>query len=184
MKYIKYFLIAALAIFLLTKFALPAIKNNDSPTSTSNKQSIQKGSFAGTLKDAVAKNIPMKCESLVEGEDGAGTMSGIIQGNQYAGRISVSGKIANVLMKDNCMWNWQEGATSGIKTCFEPTEDGAEIFDNFDPQQLQENVKCMPTMIAPGTFSPPTNVTFLNMDYLSGDLTEEQINRLEEMSSR
>lgn len=141
--------------------------------------------FVGTLKDAITKNTPMKCESAMKGGDNQeANMSGIIQGNQYVGRIDVNGKIGNVLMKDNCMWTWQEGAKSGVKTCFEPTQqDGDESWGNFDSKQLNESVNCSPTMISPGTFLPPTNVSFLDIDELdTGNLTEEQLKQLGEMS--
>ena len=176
----KKYILFSLIVFLLVGCSFPG-KNNDSNLG-GGKQNNKKGGITGTFKDIIAKNTPMKCESAVEGEDGEGKMAGIVQGNQYVGQMTVNGKMANILMKDNCMWTWQEGEKNGIKTCFEVEGDGG-LMGNVDARQLNENVNCSPTMISPNTFSPPPNVSFLDMDEIgNGNLTPEQMKQLEDMS--
>lgn len=193
MSVLKYYALLLMAVILLAGCNLPGVGNktnadngNQTGSGGQANQNAKGNLFSGSLKAAMALGTPIKCSNSVETEDGQGTVEGIIQGNQYAGIMSMEGKKANVILKDNCMWSWQEGQTSGIKMCFEPTEGSEEntsMFDNIDSEQLDENVNCMPTMISSSTFNPPSNISFIDMDdAMNGNLTPEQMKQLEEMS--
>lgn len=176
----KKYLIILIPIFLIAGVFLIINNRNSSPTEKIGTDENPLTS-AISFKDAILKNTPMKCKSVVEGDEGQGTMAGIIQGNQYIGQIKMEGKMSNVLIKESCMWSWQEGETSGFKMCFETTDEG--LFPGMDPSQLAENVNCSPTIVSPSTFSPPSNINFIDVDdAMTGNLSEEQIQQLENMS--
>lgn len=141
--------------------------------------------FSGSLKAAMELGMPFKCTNSVETGEGEAVSEGIIQGKQYRGKMTINGRSTNVIMKDNCMWSWQDNDSNGMKTCFEPTEEGEDTWDSNN-EEFDKNVKCVPTVVTGESFLPPTNVNFLNLDELGkqgGELSQEQIKQLEEMSN-
>lgn len=188
-------ILAVVAIIAVGAFVLLSTgkKGNDSkagplsgPGTQVNRQE-KGGSFVGTLRDAIAQGTAMKCESTVETEEGSASVAGVIQGKNYAGQINVNGEMLNVLVKDDCMWNWKEGEMNGLKTCFDTTEVEEEESGlwGVNSEQLDTSVSCMPTVITADLFSPPANISFLDMDELyGGELTEEQKEQLKEMSDQ
>lgn len=176
--------LAVAAFFLINKDKTNSTLLVNEAASSNEEKS---GPFMGTLKEAMALGVAMKCENSVETEEGDGTVSGIIQGKEYIGQISANGKTQNVILKDNCMWSWEEGANNGITMCFEAVEEGSieDTQDLFsaDFDQMDANVRCMPTVVTPGMFNPPANVNFLNMDNMDfGNLTEEQMRQMEDLA--
>ena len=138
--------------------------------------------FSGTLKAAIALGTPMKCKSSIETDDGTAIMEGIIQGNNYKGESMVDGKMSNILMKGECMWAWVEGEENGFKMCYELAEGETSAWGDYDAEMLDDNVNCSPTIAGPGTFDPPSNVTFFDMDeMMSGELSPEEMEQLERM---
>ncbi len=177
---LKKYLIIIIPIFLLAGVFLITKNKNLNPIENTGTDENPLTS-AISFKDAILKNTPLKCRSIVESDEEQGTVAGIIQGNQYIGQIKMDRKMSNVLIKESCMWSWQEGDTSGFKMCFETTDEG--LFPGMDPSQLAENVNCSPTLVSPSTFSPPPNINFIDVDdAMSGNLSEEQIQQLESMS--
>lgn len=175
-------------------FVLANINKTNAPTMTQDQngqqmqagQAMQEqegGSFMGALKDVIAKGTAFKCTSSVDTESGQGVIEGTVQGNNYLGKANVQGKMANILMKENCMWTWEEGKTNGFKTCFELAEGQTSMWGQYNQAALDANVNCAPTVVGPGTFNPPANVNFIDMDQaMDGQLSEEQMQQLEQMS--
>ncbi|NMC36038.1 hypothetical protein GYA49_03250 [Candidatus Beckwithbacteria bacterium] len=187
MSVLKRYFILLVGAVLLASCSLPGAgkQGNNGNQAGAGNQAGKGNPFSGSLKAAMELGVPIKCSSSVDTDDGQGQVDGIIQGNQYAGIMTMNGQKANVLLTDNCMWSWKEGDTSGIKMCFEPaegSEDDNTPFGNIDPNQLNENVNCMPTVISPSTFTPPSNISFIDVDdAMNGNLTPEQRQQLEQM---
>lgn len=183
----KRIILILLAVVLIGGFFFFNSKNKDKDTVIpgigKNEKQENGGPFSGTFRDAIALGVPMKCEDTIDTGEGKAKISGIIQGKQYIGQMTAEGKTANVLLKDYCMWSWEEGQQNGIKFCFEESEAEDSFFG--DSVELDTSVRCLPTMVTPGMFSPPANVSFLDMDAFNEEaLTEEQMRQLEEMSER
>lgn len=137
----------------------------------------EKNPFSGTLKAAVELGLPMKCTYEANGAKG----EGVIKGKQYAGQMSMEGKMGNVIIKEECMWSWEDGAESGIKTCFDTSsmegEEGEESsFWDFEQNQnaANQNYTCFPTVVTDAAFTPPANVKFLDLDQMmqSGEVPD------------
>ncbi len=168
-----------MAVFLSGCNFIPG-KNKEVSNNKAN-ETVKEDIFSGSLKAAMELGVPFKCTSSVETGEGQAESEGVIQGKQYKGKMTIEGKSTNVIMKDNCMWSWQDGESNGIETCFEPTDEDEDIWD-IDNEEFDKNVKCVPTVVTGETFLPPTNINFLNLDDLGGELSQEQIKQLEEMS--
>jgi len=134
--------------------------------------SVKNEAFKGGLAAAVKLGVPMKCSYSIDGEMES---EGYIKGKNYRGKMTAEqGKIAEVIMKDNCMWNWDEDTKEGVKFCFE-NEEGNTMWGDFDEEDF-ENVElpegyeppdmeydCKPAIIADSKFIPPSDVEFVDM---------------------
>jgi hypothetical protein len=129
--------------------------------------------FSGTLKAAVAMGVPMKCTYTVEGAE----YEGYIKGEQYMGKVKVGDKMGSVIVKDNCMWSWEEGATQGVKLCFEPEEGSEEtIWDSSDTAELNMSYTCRPAAVTDSQFEPPNDVQFMDLDsMMNGTMSPEEM---------
>ena len=83
--------------------------------------------------------------------------------------------VANVIMKDNCMWTWQEGTNQGMTTCFEPTQGDDSIWDNPDISSPDIEYTCFPAVVNDDMFSPPDSVSFTDLDSLMNGQTIPQM---------
>jgi hypothetical protein len=134
------------------------------------------GPFNGTLQAAVKLGIPMKCTYTVEGMEAEGW----IKGQQYRGKMkNQQGQVGEVLMKDNCMWTWDETKGQGVKMCFDPEENQ----DLWDPQTWDEtetegtqppdvDYHCNPAVVTEAQFQPPANIEFMDLDQMMQGLKE------------
>jgi len=76
-------------------------------------------------------------------------------------------KKVHVLMKDICMWSWNDGEDHGVKICWDEEEEGS-MWDN--PGQYGANeYNCVPTVINDSKFKEPGNVNFMDMNQMYGD---------------
>jgi len=124
--------------------------------------------FSGSLKAVMALGVPMKC--TWEKDDNYSGSSWIKGKNSY-GEINMEGKKAKMIFKDNCVWNWEEGNSRGIKICFEP----AEAEEMINAGKLEEqgvatdmNYKCLPAVFTDAKFNPPADVDFMTMGQMMG----------------
>lgn len=125
--------------------------------------------FTGRLQDIVKLGIPYKCtfsNNMMEG-------TGYIKGKNYYGEIkNSSGQEGYIIMKDNCMWNWNKDNKQGVKMCFDTVE-GKDIFDQ-EPQGTPEGeYRCVPGNISDGKFTPPKDINFMDMDKMNSDMMQE-----------
>jgi len=125
---------------------------------------ITKSYSAKGLKAVVDLGIPVKCSYQI----GEMKYEGYVKGKQWRGRMEYpDGRKGEVIMKGNCMWSWTNEEAKGIKMCFEPTEDGEDMWS--DPQYAGTDIdyKCSPAAITDAQFNPPTNIQFMDMDDLN-----------------
>ena len=126
--------------------------------------SEQGETFTGSLMDAVKLGVAMKCTYEVEGNE----YEGYVKGTNYRGKMTTAeGKVAEVILKDNCMWSWSEEENQGIKTCFEATEMEGEtdsIWDQAGAASADMSYKCAPAAVTDAQFTPPANIQFMDLD--------------------
>lgn len=135
--------------------------------------------FSGTLKAAMLLGVPMKCSYTLP--DGTAA-EGVIQGKNYRGTMMSQGKVGTVLIKDNCMWSWEEGSAQGAQMCFEPEAADESLWEGDETGTGDINYTCLPTVVTGAEFEPPTSVSFLNLDeMMGGQMSEEQLQQLQEM---
>jgi len=138
-------------------------------TETTSQESSTPDTFSGTLKDAVKLGIAMKCTYKVDGNE----YESFIKGENYRGKIKTAeGKTGEVIMKNNCMWTWTEEEAQGIKTCFEVSDpEAADIWEQ--PQGAvgpDITYICLPTAVTDASFTPPSNVDFMDLDAMKEGL--------------
>ncbi|MFH0943236.1 MAG: hypothetical protein V1810_03620 [Candidatus Beckwithbacteria bacterium] len=123
--------------------------------------------FTGNLKEAMAKNLPMKCEWKQNNNSGAS----YVKGDDIYVETIVDGKNGFIIMKDNCMWSWGDQMEQGVKFCSEPTE--VEVNEDIKNQtgedkaegvDWQMEYKCAPAIFGEEKFTPPAGVKFTDMD--------------------
>jgi hypothetical protein len=129
------------------------------------------GEFVGKIKEVVARGVPMKC-TYAQG-DYSGTS--YIKGEKMYGEVSQAGRGGYVIIKNNCMWTWNQGENQGIKMCYE--EDFWEMSEEY-AQEGQTSVpteaeyRCVPAVISDSQFDPPASVNFLDMEQMMEGLGE------------
>ncbi|MBN1168909.1 hypothetical protein JXA63_03375 [Candidatus Woesebacteria bacterium] len=125
--------------------------------------------FTGSLKEAIALGVGMKCSYEFDGNQ----YEGYVKGENYRGKmVNTDGQVGEIIMKDNCMWTWSEDEGQGIKTCFEEvdgqdTEEGEESVSIWDQKAMDESgisYTCVPSSVADSQFTPPSNINFMDID--------------------
>jgi hypothetical protein len=119
----------------------------------------------GTLKEAVALGVGMKCTYEIEGNK----YEGYIKGENYRGKIKTAeGKEGGVIMKGNCMWTWTEGESQGVKICYDETDVETEETDVWEQPQgtvgPDMTYTCVPAAVTDAQFTPPADVNFLDLE--------------------
>jgi hypothetical protein len=112
------------------------------------------------LKAAIALGIPLKCSYKINNVD----YEGYVKGKQWRGKIKFgnAGKMGEVIMKDNCLYSWEEGTTQGMKTCFDK-----DIWDTNQQQETPDvEYLCAPALIDDSKFALPTNINFVDLKQL------------------
>lgn len=187
----KYLVFMGLAGLLMGGCTLPFLNtsmNKQSSSDTSMKQDANQP-FSGPLAQAVALGVPMKCTyGLLDGS----MAEGYIKGKQYAGEMAMpDGKVGNVIVKDECMYSWEDGAKTGISFCFQGESgnpDGTDytIWDDTQANVPSNvNVSCEPSTVNDETFLVPPDVSFTSMDEMMqglGDTIQNSASDMMKMS--
>jgi hypothetical protein len=117
-------------------------------------------SFTGKLKDAMARNIPMKCEF----KNNQMTGVGFIKGKKYYAEITQEGKQGYMILDDTCIWTWDKTNPQGVKFCMDKKEgEDKSIWDTEGNTSTEGDYKCSPAVFADSVFTPPANIKFSDM---------------------
>lgn len=138
--------------------------------------------FKGSMMAAAKLGIPFKCSYSVDGETQS---EGYIKGKNYRGKAQAEkGKIVEMIMKDNCMWNWDEDTKEGVKFCLDTeSEDSMWNFDEEDLENMDMpegyeppdmEYDCRPAIVTDSMFTPPTDVKFVDMQQMLDAFTAPQ----------
>ena len=150
---------ALIAYLLLGKGGLPLPAM---PGGVEKKAGESSEEFVGQIKEVVARGVPMKCTYTQDNTTG----TTYIKGKQMYGEIAQAGKTGYVIVKDNCMWSWNQSESQGVKMCFE------EDFWEMPEENVQEGqasvpteaeYRCLPAMISDSQFNPPSGINFLDV---------------------
>lgn len=116
--------------------------------------------FTGNLQEAMAKNLPMKCEWQQNQNSG----SSYVKGKRMYMETVADGKKGFLIIKDNCTWIWGDGMVQGTKIC-NKTEPSVEP---SKAQGVDWNMayKCSPVMFGDDKFTPPSTVQFNDLEKL------------------
>lgn len=160
----------------LSGCTLTGNKNNqENPSQEQSQESNQEQTFSGSFTEAVRKGIGLKCTYQIEEH----TSEGYIKGKKYRGKIQSQGKVSQVIMKDNCMWVWDEGQDQGFKTCYEPEEADETLWgDSGDSESTEINTpqgqyKCKPAVIGEDKFTPPADIKFMDLQEMMQGYTNQ-----------
>ncbi len=129
--------------------------------------------YTGTLKYMVGLGIPLRCD--LQTADYSGTTW--VKGESFYTEVDSDGQTGKIIFKDDCLWNWSEGESQGVKMCFDP-EEAEEIIsgqtDSPETTDLPTGVEynCRPAAITDAKFNPPSNVEFMDMDELMQGMPE------------
>ncbi len=140
------------------------------------------GPFTGRLGAAAALGVPMKCSYTVDGVE----TEGWVKGQNFRGKMVQNDNVGNVIIKDACMWAWQDGQTQGVKTCFDEMnfwaseEDGAPAAPESAPNTNVE-YRCMPGVFGDDKFIPPSSVKFMDFDNMMNGMPEDAQQMMEDM---
>jgi len=136
--------------------------------STETTETTVSETFSGTLKEAISLGVGMKCTYNVEGNE----YEGYVKGENYRGTMmTAEGKTGTVVVKDDCMWIWEEGDTEGLKICdtaIETEEEDEVAGEGGVWEQSSGGVgsetdyNCVPYAVSDAQFTPPANVNFLD----------------------
>lgn len=149
-------LIVIPVLILVSLFLTGCVKK---PGTTSDGQSTEtkKESFTGKIKDAIARDTPLKCEWT----SGENSSVGYIKNKKFYGENTTKEGKGYILISDNCMWSWQENKNEGIKICFEKSEDN-NLWDSDNAPK--DDYHCSLAVFSDSIFNPPANVNFLDVD--------------------
>lgn len=138
------------------------------PVSQNNEPESKAAEFTGNLKEAMAKNLPMKCEWQLNNDSG----TFYVKDKKVYAETVVEGKKGYMISKDNCIWTWGEQIPQGAKFCTEPTAGEAETSivgqpeaADFETSGLDTTTvyKCNPAVFGNEKFEPPSGVQFPDM---------------------
>ncbi len=147
-------------IVVINKQKRPGFVSNDLRISqTQDTINNQRDGFTGKLKQALLKNIPLKCSWK---KDETFSAVGYLKGKSYYGEVIRDGKKSYLIIKNNCMWTWYENNKQGAKMCFKG--------DVWDQQNNipQEDYHCAQASVSDDMFIPPADISFLDIDKQMG----------------
>ena len=137
--------------------------SDDTPSETASTAE-EDTSFSGTLKEAVARGVGMRCSYSIEGNE----YEGYVKGQNYRGEVKdAEGRVGGVIIKDNCVWSWVEGESEGMKVCYEQ-DDETDIWEDTFEGAAESNLvyHCTPTVVSDTQFDPPADINFLDLNSL------------------
>lgn len=118
--------------------------------------------FTGKLKDALLLGQSMKCSWQKEGKELA---TAFIKDKKVYSEAIHEDKKMHSIVRDNCLYAWEEGENQGFKMCFEPTtetEDSLMETEGTLPADIDYH--CTPTVLTDAMFEPPANVNFISSE--------------------
>ncbi len=126
--------------------------------------------LTGSIKEMAEKGIPLKC-TYKQGEN---EIEGVLKGKAWHGKMKTKdGQVAEVILKDNCMWSWNptDNLKQGAKICFEEKEAtaGGEKQDIWEQSQIDNpdiKYNCLPTTAPESDFEPPKDIQFIDLNQL------------------
>lgn len=126
---------------------------------------VQNESYTySALKSAIAAGVPLKCEYEV----GGATAEGYVKGENWRGKMTFGdGRTGEIIIKDECMYSWEEGDPQGVKMCFD-SEEGS-IWDQEQVDNTDVSYHCTPATVNGSMFTPPENIEFMSMDSMMNE---------------
>ena len=135
-------------------------------------ENMESGSFSDAVEEqietytfsaltaAIELGIPLRCSYTI----GNTEVQGYVKGDQWRGKIRQEGEegVAEVIMKDDCMWSWAERDERGMKMCFD-TEDGESMWNQDEITDTGVQYICEPAAVNDDLFDPPSEVTFTDV---------------------
>lgn len=142
------------------------------------------------LKATIKSGVSLKC-TYKDDEQNYGTS--YLKGMKIYSDMVLNGKTVKVVMKDKCMWNWNE-AMQGSKMCFDASFEEMLDYDySKELKDLQAKAGTYPTKpvrqyscsgasVADSMFQLPANVSFIDMDQMQKQ-QEEMMNKYQQEDS-
>ncbi|MFA6981776.1 MAG: hypothetical protein WC243_01995 [Patescibacteria group bacterium] len=129
--------------------------------------------FTGSLKEAAALNVPMRCKYTVDGVE----LGSMIKGKNFKGSvITPEGNRGTVVVLDTCLYSWEDGQSQGLKLCSE--KEDVWIYGNTD--LVSESYVCFAGSIPNSEFDVPSTIEFLDMSSFVRDTSSETSQSSEE----
>jgi len=134
------------------------------------EQKMEEG-FTGSLKEAMMKKVPLKCEWQANGDSGESYVKGE---DMYIATV-MQGKKGYMIRKDGCMWTWDDETKEGVKICDvdtgettvpeeEKNDSGAAVGMQAEGVDWNVDYKCSPAVFTDDKFTLPTDVVFKDMN--------------------
>ncbi len=153
------------------------------PTSTTGTNDTDGGSesLVGSITDLLQRGIPMHCTVTYTEEDSTGTVNTYVANNKFYTEIAAvlnDGTEQTYYALSDGEWSymWSPEQGQGIKMQFDATqfEEGFDLPDTpgletevDQPDYSQDyNYNCTPWIPDNSKFTPPTDITFMDMDSL------------------
>lgn len=165
-------------------------KKGSGTISLSEMASTAKNYTTEQLKDALKQGVPLKC-TYKEDENNYGTS--YVKGMNIYSEVTIGGKRAFIIMKDQCMWNWSEEKT-GMKMCFDTSFEEMLNYDYSQelgevPQEykqetkLERNYSCTKANISDSMFSIPSDISFMDFQKEQEQLMKDLPKQGEQMEN-
>jgi len=129
----------------------------------------KKEEYSGNLEKMMSLGVPLKC-SWKKDDNYYG--ESWVKGKHSYSEITMEGKTAKVIFKDDCLWNWQAETEKGIKICLDPKEieqetggvfSGLTDFDQMKPP-ADINYQCRPAVFTENKFQAPQGIEFIDLE--------------------
>lgn len=138
-------------------------------------------SISGSIKDLVARAVPMKCtwSFSSEGMDSSGTA--YVNGDKYSTQVSADGETFNFISDGDYMYIWNTIQPGGTKMSIEAMEEmGADTEQgevdagelNMQTLDADYNYKCTPWVVSNSKFVPPSDVEFKDFTEMMQQMQE------------
>lgn len=111
-----------------------------------------------SLKEVVNLKQDMKCEWRKDDQFFSTTF---VSGERSFSEITRQGKKGWVIMKDDCLWTWEEGSFEGTKVCLEDKSSGQPDLWTLKGQAEEGSYRCGPTSVDEAVFTPPSEIKFI-----------------------
>jgi len=127
------------------------------------KKAEEAKKYTGNWEKIKALGIPLKCSFSYTFPDGEGNTQrmkgeGVTKGDNFRGSWTIMDTKWGMLVKDNCIYSWNEQEKMGSKICVDPLET-----DVSDTGQWPNELVCVPTVLKGNEFTPPSDINFLDL---------------------